>query len=190
MPRISLDQANNVGRTPTDQGTVQKLINLTAATWHAAFPGGAGAIAVTTGFTNPSAAEADRIPEVALTAGGTPGAYIIVGTWNSAAQTETITTVAGDTVKGTKPFDTVTSFSGPDPGPAKNVTLYAGDSYADPPARALWTGSAAGNAAVQLLGETAVKTIALPAYRDWPRRVVRVAHSGSGTTLTAPYMVW
>ena len=128
MARINIPIELIVARKKDDPAKCRKLINATQSTWHAAFPGGAGPISVTTGFSTPSSVECDRIPELALTAGGTPGAYVITGTWNSAAQTETITTVAGSTVKGTKPFDTITSFAGPDPGVAKNVTLYMGDS--------------------------------------------------------------
>ena len=191
MPAITVDNDINVDRYPNAAGSVQKLINLTQTAWHATIPGG-GAVAVTTAFSDPSSAEADRIPELALAGGGTPGAYIITGTWNSDAQTETITTVAGSTVKGTKPFDTITSIVGPDPG--ANLDLYQGDSYAEPPARALWTGSAAGNAGVQLVGESAVKLVSnIPANRDWSRRVRRITHSTdatSPTSLTAPYFVW
>jgi len=185
MARVSVPAEMNVTH-PNDGGRVQKLINLAVTTWHAAFPGGA-AVNVTSGFTNPSSAEADRIPELALAGGGTPGDYVITGTWNGEAQSETLTSVAGSSVKGTKPFDTITSVTGPDP--VANLTLNKGDSWADPPCRYLYTGSGSANCACQLIGESAVKTITgLPAGLDWKRRVRRVAHTT--TTLTAPYFVW
>jgi len=173
---------------PADAGTVQKPIHLVQDTWHAAFLGGGGAIDVAAAFTNPSAVNADRIPELAASGGATPGTYTITGTWNSTAQVETILTVAGATVKGNLPFDTVTSFQGPDPGGAQSVTLYHGDSYASPPARALYTG-AGGTCACQCVGEAAVQTVAnLPAGLDWRRRVVRVERSV--TNLVGAYLVW
>lgn len=185
MARIVV-HGDTISSSPLGGGRTQKLINTAVSTWHAAFPGGA-AVAVTTAFTDPSAAEADRIPELALAGGGTPGSYVLIGTWNSVDQTETIgPTVAGATVKGDLPFDTITSITGPDP--VANLTLNRGDSHFDPPTRALWTGSTAGNISVQLSGETAVKTIALPSWRDWPRDVVRVGVTI--TTLTAPMAVW
>ena len=185
MPRIDLHTDVNAA-SALEGGGVQKLIDTALHAWHAAFPGGA-AVAVTTAFTDPGTVEADRIPELALAGGGAAGSYVVTGTWNGAAQTETIgPTVAGATVKGDLPFDTITSVTGPDP--VANLTLSGGDSYFDPPTRAIWTGTANGNISVQLDGETAVKTIAVPAYRDWPRRVRRVGVTI--TTLTAPYAVW
>lgn len=169
-------------------GVAQKIVNLTQSTWHAQAPGGA-AIAWTSGFSIPDATEADRIPEVKLAAGGTPGAYVIVGTWNGVAQTETITSVANATVKGTLPFDTITSFTGPDPVNA--LDLYMGDSYADPPCRALAV-NVGGDIACQLAGESSVVTKTnVPGSGDWQRRVRRIQHAGDGnTTATGLSMVW
>jgi hypothetical protein len=185
MARISIPEGVNLS-DPGSGGYAQKLINTAVSTWHAVIAGGAP-VAVTTAFTDPTATEADRIPELALAGGGTPGDYVITGTWNGVAQTETITTVAGATVKGDLPFDTITSLTGPDP--VNNLTLNKGDSYASPPARAIWTGSTLGNISVQLASETAVQTVSnIPAFRDWPRRAVRVGVTL--TTLTSPYFVW
>jgi hypothetical protein len=160
------------------------------ATWRTAgaWPGGAAINEVTpANFTNPSSAEADRIPEIALAVGGTPGSYVITGTWNSAAQTDTILTVANATVKGTKPFDTITSFVGPDPVAA--LTLNKGDSYADPPCRFISTGSADGNIACQLEDETAVGAAeAVDANSLYLYNVQRVATVT--TTLVGAKFVW
>lgn len=186
MAKISLPEAANRLDSQAP-GIVQKDLNLAQATWHAQAAGGA-AINWTGSFTDPLAAEGDRIPEVKLAAGGTPGTYVIVGTWNGAAQTESILTVANDTVKGTLPFDTVTSFSGPDPVNA--LDFYKGDSYADPPARMLSVG-VAGDVACQLHGESAVTTKAGVLAGDWKRRVRRVQHAGDGaTTATGLAFVW
>lgn len=196
MPRVDIRIELNQDRYPSAAGHVQKLINTAVTTWHAAFPGG-GAVAETNPatFTNPSSVEADRVPELALAAGGTPGTYVITGTWsfddagNPLAQTDSITTVANDTVKGSVPFDTITSIVGPDP--VQPLTLNKGDSYFEPPARAIWTGSSTGALAVQLMGEDAVQLVPnLPASRDWPRRAKRVGATNAGTTLTAPWAVW
>jgi len=170
-------------------GRTTKKINLTQATWHAAFAGGAGAIDVSAGFTDPDSTEADRVPELALTAGGTPGAYTLTGTYDSKAITEQITTVAGSTVKATQPFDTITRVQGPDPGGGKSVTLYKGDSWANPAARCVQVGTV-GDVACQLEGESAVKTVDVPLPGDWERCVQRVAHSGSGTTAAKLWFVW
>lgn len=170
-------------------GFAQKKINVTQSTWHAAHSGGS-AVNYTSGFTDPSSAEADRIPELELTNVGTPtvGDYVLIGTWNGAAQTETITSVAGDTVKATKPFDTITSWTGPDPGSGETLTLHKGDSYASPPARAVYSG-AGGDLEVQLFGESAVQTLSsVAAGYDLRRSAVRVGHDN--TTIAAPYFVW
>jgi hypothetical protein len=186
MSKIVIPDKANASGHPNAAGTVQKLVNVVQSTWHAQIPGGA-AVALVAGFTNPAAAQADRIPELALAAGGTAGAYVLTGTWNGAAQTETITTVAATTVKGNKPFDTITAMTGPDPVNALDIFL--GDSYADPPARAFWTGATGGNVSCQLAGETVVKTIVgLPKDRDWPRRIRRIGHDA--TTITDGYLVW
>lgn len=169
-------------------GHVQKLVNTTASAWHATFPSG-GAVDETTpgAFTNPSSAEADRAPQLALGAGGTPGDYTITGTFDGVEVTEEITTVANDTVKGNQPFDVLTSITGPDPG--DDLDLQWGDVIATPPARALWTGATGGAAAVQLEGESATKAIpGLPAGVDWPRRIVRVDIDNHG--MTDSYLVW
>jgi hypothetical protein len=196
MPTIELPRPLNTP-APNIGGYAQKLINLTQTAWHAAFVGGSGAFDVSSGFADPSAAEASRVPELELDASGTPGTYTITGTWDSVEQVVNITTIAGSTVKGDLPLDTVTRFQGPDCGATKSVTLYHGDSYADPPARALWTGDTDGDAAVQLVGEDAVKAVAVPANRDWPRRVQRIAHSTSAVPSTLqtsgtgrPAFVW
>lgn len=194
MPKVSL--AADINKTEALSGGVKELkLQLVPELWHAAFAGGSGAFDVSAGFAAQNTLEADRIPELALTGGGTPGDYVITGTWNSAAQTETITTVAGATVKGTKPFDTVTNFAGPDPGGAKDVTLYMGDSYCNPASRAMSVGTA-GVIACELDAESAVspKTCHLPG--DWQRRAQRVEHDGtvSGgtgrTTAVALAFVW
>jgi hypothetical protein len=176
---------------PTDRsgGHVQKLINTTVSTWHAVIAGGS-AVNETSGFTNPDPDEADRIPELALAVGGTPGIYTITGTWNGDEQSDSILTVANATAKGSVPFDTITSLVGPDP--VQNLTLNKGDSYFDPPVRWVYTGDTGpANCAVRLVGESAVKLVsALPAGLDWARRAVRVGASNSGTTLTNAYGVW
>jgi len=186
MAKVSIPAAANSSLDPRSSGLAQKLLNTTQSTWHAQMAGG-GAINETSGFTDPDAAECDRIPELELTVGGTPGEYVITGTWNGEAQTENITTIANDTVKGTLPFDTITSLTGPDPVQALDIHL--GDSFADPPSRWLYTGNAAGNIEVQLANESSVKLVsALPAGLDWRRRVKRVAHDNA--TLTNAYLVW
>ena len=173
---------------PNNGGVVQKPINLTRATWHAQIAGGS-AVNLTTGFTaqDPVTTEADRIPELFLAAGGTPGAYVLTGTYDGAAQAETITTVANATVKGELPFDTMTSLTGPDPVNA--LDIYKGDSLANPVARALAVG-VAGVVACRLMGETLTssKTVVLPG--DWQRRVKRVEHSTGSTTATGLAFVW
>jgi hypothetical protein len=188
MARINIPgDVNQNG--PYSGGTVQKLVNLTPSDWHAVIAGGA-AIDVAAGFNTPSAAEADRIPEIICAAGGVEIVATITGTWNGAAQVEAITCPTNATTKCTKPFDTITRFQS-NVDPVSNTTLRMGDSYADPPTRCLFTGTgaAAASAAVQLSGETAVKVVPAPAgYVDWDRRVVRMAHTT--TTLTAPYFVW
>lgn len=186
MGKVNITDA--IANGPNVPGSVHRLVNLTVSAWHAAFPSG-GAVNVSTAFSNPSSAEADRIPELALAGGGTPGSYVITGTWNGAAQTETIgPTVAGATVKGTLPFDTVTLVTGPDPG--ANLTLNQGDSYADPPARALWT-AGGGAVNVQLAGESSAKTVSgLPAGIDWWRRVRRIGATGTGSTIAGMYLMW
>jgi hypothetical protein len=184
--RIAMLAEASTNSHPRSSGQAQKLVNTTQSTWHAQMAGG-GAINETSGFTNPSAAEADRIPELELTAGGTPGTYTIVGTWNGEAQTEQITTVAGSTVKGNLPFDTITSLTGPDP--VQPLDIHKGDSYADPPARWFYTGATGGNVECQLSGESAVKTITgLPSGLDWARRITRVGHDN--TTISDGYFVW
>lgn len=198
MPPISQPTGVGQHRTTDAPGGTQKVINTVIATWHAAFPGGS-AVNATSGFTDPDPLEADRVPELALAALGTPGTYAITGTWgedpdgNPLEQTEEITTVADATVRGTKPFDTITSIVGPAPG--QTLTLNKGDSYFSPPTRAIWTGSASGAIGVQLHNEPpeALKAVALPAFRDWPRSAVRVrADDGSAeaTTLDGAMAVW
>jgi hypothetical protein len=171
---------------PQSGGFVEKPINLTRATWHAQIPGG-GAVNITTGWTDPVATEADRIPELFLAAGGTPGTYVLTGTYDGEVQTESILTVANDTVKGEKPFDTMTSLTGPDPVNA--LDIYKGDSYANPCARALAV-NGAGVIACRLEGEdtTSSKTVSL--LGDWQRRVRRVEHSSGSTTATGLSFVW
>ncbi len=167
-------------------GAVQKLINTNVVAWHATIASGS-AVDETAGFTDPPAAEADRIPQLALAGGGTPGAYTITGTYSGNSQTDEITTVAAATVKGSKPFDTITRLQGPDPG--ANLDLQQGDAYADPPAASLWTGATGGVVAVQLSGEDAPKTMpALPANIDWKRRVLRVDIDNHA--ITDSYLVW
>ena len=186
MTKITLPSEANSSHHPNVSGLVQKLVNVTQSLWHAQIPGGS-AVNITSAFTDPSAAEADRIPELELAGGGTPGSYVITGTWNGEAQTETIVTVAGSTVKGNLPFDTITSLVGPDPVNALDIHL--GDSSATPPSRAFWTGAAGGDLECQLDGETAVKVVAgLPADRDWPRRITRVGHDN--TTIIVGHFVW
>lgn len=155
-------------------------LNTTVAAWHAPSAGGAP-IAWVAGFAMPSVAECARIPQMALAAGGAAHAYAIVGTWNGAAQTDTITTVAAATVTATKPFDTVTSVSGADPVAA--LTFETGDAYCDPPARLLWTGSG-GNAVYQLEAETTMRAVArvLPAQGELVRTFRRF--QATTTTLT------
>lgn len=187
MGKVLIDSDRARG-TATSGGVAQKPINLAVTAWHAAFPSG-GAVNATSGFTQPSAAQADRIPQLALATGGTPGSYVLTGTWNGETQTETVgPTVAEATVKATKPFDTITSVTGPDPG--ADLTLQHGDSYADPPALALWTGDG-GDLECQLVGETAVQTITgLPANQDYRRRVRRVSPDNTTITTLKAYFVW
>jgi hypothetical protein len=181
----------NIDRENTSSGRTQKRINTAVSTWHAVFTSGS-AVDATSGFSNPDAdtieQEADRVPELALAA-GTPGEYTITGLWNGRTQTDTITTVANDTVKGSKPFDEITRIQGPDPG--ANLTLNKGDSWFDPPTRWIWTGSATGDIMVQLLDESTVKKVFnLPAGHDWWRRAVRTGTAADGTTLADLMAVW
>ena len=186
MAKIALSERANQLES-TAPGVVQKDVNLTQATWHAQHAGGS-AVNWTSGFTDPLATEGDRIPEVKLAVGGTPGTYVIVGTWNSLPQTESITTVANSTVKGDLPFDTVTSFTGPDPVNA--LDFYKGDSYADPPARMVAV-EVAGDIACQLQQESAVATKSGVIAGDWNRRCRRIQHAGDGnTTATGLAFVW
>ncbi len=186
MSKITIPRDANVSGHPNAAGTTQKAVILTQGTWHAQIPGG-GAVALTAGFTDPSAVFADRIPELALAAGGTAAAYLLTGTWNGAAQTESITTIANSTVKGNLPFDTITAMSGPDPVNA--LDIFHGDSFASPPCRAFWTGATGGAVACQLQNETAVTTVlGVPKERDWPRRIIRIERSA--TTITDGYFVW
>ena len=198
MPPISQPTGVGQHRTTDAPGGTQKLINTAITTWHAAFPAGS-AVNASSGFTTPDPLEADRIPELALAAGGTPRTYTITGTWgedpggNALVQSEEITTVADATVRGTKPFDTITSIVGDAPG--QTLTLNKGDSYFSPPTRAIWTGEASGAIGVQLKDEQLadLKAVSLPAYRDWPRAAVRVrANDGSAeaTTLDGAMAVW
>jgi hypothetical protein len=183
----------NIDRENTSSGRVQKRINTAVSTWHAVFPGGS-AVNATSGFSNPDAAtieqEADRVPELALAAGGTPGTYVITGLWNDRTQTDSILTEADATAKGSKPFDEIQSIVGPNPG--ANLTLNKGDSWFDPPTRWIWTGSAAGgDIMVQLVSETTVKKVFnLPAGHDWWRRAQRTGTAADGTTLADLMAVW
>jgi hypothetical protein len=177
---------NAAEQGPYSGPTTQKPISLVHSTWHAASAGGA-AIAWAAGFTDPSATECDRIPELALAGGGAAGTYTITGTWSGAAQTDTITTVAGSTVKGSFPFDTITSVTGPDPAAALNI--YWGDTFADPPARCMWTGNG-GDIYCQLWNEAAPNTavITLPAQGEWVRRIRRI--NRTTTTVTGAFLCW
>lgn len=188
MPRIHIN-SNIDSRGVYSGATIQKLMVLTVATWHAAFAGGGGAIDVAAGFTNPGVVACDRIPEILASAGAVPGLYTITGTWNSAPQVATILTIAGVTVKADRPFDTITRFQGPDPGAGQSVTLNQGDAWADPPIRCLWTGDG-GDIYCQLADETAINavTITLPAQGEWVRRIIRVDCTNS--TITNAWFCW
>lgn len=186
MPKIAIpEEANAQGQYSGP--SVQKPVNPAHGTWHAQIPGG-GAVALVAGFTDPGDVYADRIPELALAGGGAPGSYVVTGTWNSLPQTETIgPTVAGATVKGNKPFDTITGMTGPDPVAA--LDIYHGDTFAEPPARLLYTGNG-GDFFGQLSGETAMNVLALtlPAQADWCRRIVRI--NRTTTTITGAWLGW
>jgi len=193
----AISQPNGVGqhRTTEAPAGTQKLINTAVTAWHAAFAGGAGDFDISAGFSQPNPLEADRIPELHLTAGGTPGTYTITGTWNGLARTAELETVADAPVRADEPFDEITRFQGPDPGAGKAVTLNKGDSYFSSPTRWIWTGEVGGVIGVQLKDEpaTALKAVTLPASLDWHRAAVRVrANDGSAlaTTLTKPMAVW
>lgn len=166
---------------------VEKLLNTAVSAWHAAWPGGAAINElVPATFTNPVATEVDRVPELALALGGAPGTYVITGTYSGSAQTDSILTVAGATVKAVKPFDTITSITGPDPVNA--LTLNLGDSWCDPPARCLWTGDG-GTIVCQLEGQSAMMSARkLPSKGEWVRRIRRI--QCTTTTLTEAYCGW
>jgi hypothetical protein len=194
MPRIAVPAELNVDADPHVGGGEQKKVLLTQTNWHAQWPGGAAINAVTpANFTNPDTTTyCDRVPELALAGGGTPGTYAITGTWDGKAQSDSITTVAGSTVKGKVPFDTITSVVGPDPAAA--LDLYHGDSYCDPPCRCLQVGGA-GDIDAQLSRESTLATThpytrtrdSIPAG-DWQRRVRRIGRDN--TTATDLEAVW
>ena len=167
--------------------TTKRLLNTATSNWHAPWAGGAP-INATAGFATPSTLECDRIPELALAGGGAPGAYVLTGTYNGAAQTDTITTIAGATVKGLVPFDgPLASFVGPDPGAA--LTLNMGDSYCDPPPRLLETGSADGNIVCQLKQDAAIGAaiaVSAQSQKNWAVRRIQC----TTTTLTQCYLYW
>jgi len=187
MAKVVIPENVNV-RGPYSGPFAQKRINTTRDTWHAQIPGG-GAVALTAAFTNPNALYADRIPELALAAGGTPGAYVLVGLWNGAAQTATITTVANETVKADVPFDTITGMAGPDP--VNPLDIYHGDSFADPPARGVWTGVTGGDLECMLFGESAVQIVpGLPANIDWIRTFRRIGRDNTTIPTLEAWLVW
>lgn len=179
MSRIALSIDQNT-RGPLSGGRVQKPVNLTQATWHAQIAGGS-AVNVTSAWSDPDPDEADRVPELALSSGGTPGTYTLTGTYDGKTVTRTITTVAGATVKGDGPIDAMASLVGPDPGAGKTLDIYKGDSWFSPPVRALQVGSP-GAVACQLAGESKV-TVKQAFYGDWQRDVQRIEHAGDGRTL-------
>jgi hypothetical protein len=172
MPRVYIPE-QTLYPDGNDGARVELPIDLTRTAWASTFSGGAAVNETTPGnFTNPSADTADRIPELELAGGGTPGTYTLIGTWNSRPRTQSITTVAGATVKAALPMDTITSITGPDPG--ANLDLYQGDSYADPPARALATG-AGGQFGSYLSGNpNLLITRTLPGDTDHQRHVQRI----------------
>jgi len=172
VPSVSNFPNDNLG------GIAEPPVNLTPASWHAVDPGGAP-VAWVAGFTDPSALEAPRIPELSLLGAGVPGAYVLIGTFDGEPQTETITTIAGATVKGDLPFDTIVSMTGPDPG--DTLALWAGDTFASPVTRAASVG-VVGDVACQLEYEAAVSVKTVHNAGDWQRRIKRIEHAGDGRT--------
>ncbi len=187
MPRIPVP--NDVKRSSSDlaSGMAEKPIDLTVRNWHAPFPGG-GAVNATSGFTDPDQDYADRIPQLTLATGGTPGTYQLTGAWNGKERKATITTIAEQTAKADLPFDTITELTGPDPVAA--LTLEQGDSYADPPARAVAAGPNGGDHNVQLMLEPGVRVRTLPADRDWARRARRVSPASTTIPTLEAAFIW
>lgn len=163
----------------------QVPVSLTQTDWHAAISGGAP-LNVTTAFVNPSASEISRVPRIITAGGGATIQVTLVGTYNGAAQTETVTCLTNSTTDATLPFDTVTSLT-TDVDPVSDTTLRWGRSYFDPAPCALQVG-AAGNINCRLLNNSAFSVVAGVPIGDWRRRVRLVdPTSTTATGLVALY---
>ena len=170
----------NRNSDPTGPGVAERRVPTARTAWHASFAAGS-AVNATAGFTNPDATQvppiADRSVALNLATGGTVGAYVIVGTFDGAEVTETITTVVNAWADGDQPFDTIESIAGPDPGAV--LQMMQGDAVCNPPARALYTGDG-GDCAYLLSNEAPPAEAAdkqdrnLPAGVDHSRRFKRV----------------
>jgi hypothetical protein len=189
MPKVAIPDDVNVNKSPEVSGLVQRKVGL-ASTAVAATQTSGSAVALASGsLTDPPSDEADRGVVATLAGGGTPGDYVVTGTYNGEEVSETITTVAGSDVYGDQPFDTFSSIAGPDP--AADLDFALGDVFAYPPARALWTGPTGGSVQVQLEKEEALQVVAsLPASFDWDRRIRRIRPASTTIPTGEAYLVW
>ena len=92
-------------------------------------------------------------------------------------------------MKLTQPYDSFTRITIPDPGVGQSVSLVWGDTWANPPARCMWTGDG-GDILCRLSAEAAMSSIAisLPAQGDWSRRIEQIDQAG--TNVTSAWLCW
>jgi hypothetical protein len=179
---------------PLTGGRYRRAINLTRTQWHATWLSGSAVHETDINqFVNPVLPrDCDRIPELALNGGGTPGNYVIEGYHNGVFQTEFVATVAGATAKFSRPYDIVTMIDGPDPG--ATLKLYQGDLWLQDDCRCIYTGSAAGIITCALAGEipaappVTYKATSVAAFQDWVRVVKQIDRLN--TTLVGAEAIW
>lgn len=189
MPKVNIPDDANVNKSPTVSGLVQRPVGLAVTAVAATQTSGSAVALAAVDLTDPPSDEADRGISAELAGGGTPGTYVVAGTYNGEAVEDEITTEAGAIVYGSQPFDTLTGITGPDPG--GNLDFALGDVIATPPARALWTGATGGNVQAELANEDAPQVVpGLPASFDWHRRIRRIRPASTTIPTGEAFLVW